>query len=44
MIRILKAMNYEDYLSVELFNEGYWKRNPYEVAKKALESLKKLNL
>lgn len=44
IIKILKAMNYGDYLSVELFNEEYWKQNPYEVAKKALESLTRLNL
>lgn len=36
----LKEINYNKYISVELFNEKYWKENPFEVAKKAKESLK----
>ncbi len=38
----VKAMGYDGYYSVELFNEDLWDQNPGEVAKKALESLRKI--
>jgi sugar phosphate isomerase/epimerase len=37
---VLKKMNYTGYLSIELFNRDYWKRDPHEVAKTGLAKLK----
>jgi 2-keto-myo-inositol isomerase len=36
----LKAMDYRGYLSLELFNREYWKRDPHEVAQTGLAKLK----
>lgn len=36
----LKAIGYSGYLSLELFNRGYWKQDPLEVAKTGLAKLK----
>ena len=36
----LREMNYQGFLSLELFNPTYWKRDPLEVAKTGLEKLK----
>ncbi len=38
----LKKMNYTGYLSLELFNRDYWKRDPHEVAKTGLAKMKAL--
>jgi 2-keto-myo-inositol isomerase len=37
MLRDLKAIGYGGYLSIELFNPGYWKQNLREVANTARE-------
>ena len=36
----LRAMNYRGFVSLELFNRGYWKQDPLEVAKTGLAKLK----
>jgi sugar phosphate isomerase/epimerase len=36
----LRAMNYTGFLSLELFNKGYWKQDPNVVAKTGLEKMK----
>ncbi len=36
----LRAMGYRGYLSLELFNRGYWKQNPLQVAKTGLAKMK----
>jgi sugar phosphate isomerase/epimerase len=36
----LRAMNYRGYVSLELFNREYWKRDPLEVAKTGLAKMK----
>jgi 2-keto-myo-inositol isomerase len=41
-MRILRDLNYNGYISIELFNEKYWKENPFDVVRKARESLKSL--
>jgi len=40
--KILEQINYDKYVSVELFNEKYWNEDPFIVARKAKESLKML--
>ncbi|MHA1338514.1 MAG: sugar phosphate isomerase/epimerase family protein [Promethearchaeota archaeon] len=40
-IKILKEINYKGYLSLELFNEKYWERDPILIAQKSFESLQK---
>lgn len=37
-----KKAGYEGFLSLELFNEEYWREDPEEVAKPGAESLKRL--
>lgn len=44
MIKNLRATGYDGHVSVELFNEEYWRQNPHEVARKGMISLKKLGL
>jgi 2-keto-myo-inositol isomerase len=39
-LRALRETKYDGYLSVELFNEEYWRRDPERVAAEALSSLK----
>jgi sugar phosphate isomerase/epimerase len=36
----LRTMGYTGYLSLELFNRGYWKQDPHEVAKTGLTKMK----
>ena len=36
----LEALGYEGYLSLELFNEGYWARGPETVAREGLAKLR----
>ncbi len=38
--RCLKGRGWDGWLSVELFREDYWKRDPFEVAKESMASLK----
>jgi 2-keto-myo-inositol isomerase len=38
--RLLKDRGWDGWLSVELFREEYWKRDPFEVAKESMKSLK----
>ena len=39
VLKSLRAIGYAGYLSVELFNRGYWKLDPHAVAKTAFEKL-----
>ncbi|MHA1896986.1 MAG: sugar phosphate isomerase/epimerase family protein [Promethearchaeota archaeon] len=41
---VKKSLNYDGYISLELFNEAYWKDNPSKVLQEAIESLKKIKL
>ena len=36
----LRAMGYRGFVSLELFNREYWKRDPHQVAKTGLEKMK----
>jgi sugar phosphate isomerase/epimerase len=36
----LRAINFDGYLSVELFNPTYWQQDPHEVARTALAKMK----
>ncbi|MHA1274154.1 MAG: sugar phosphate isomerase/epimerase family protein [Promethearchaeota archaeon] len=40
-IKKLKEKDYNKWLSLELFNEKIWKEDPFQVAKKSMDSLKK---
>ncbi|HVK11115.1 MAG TPA: sugar phosphate isomerase/epimerase [Gemmataceae bacterium] len=40
VFRTLREIGYRGYLSLELFNREYWKRDPLEVAREALRKLK----
>ena len=40
VFRALREIGYRGYLSLELFNREYWKRDPHEVAKEGLRKLK----
>lgn len=40
VFRTLKAVGYRGFVSLELFNREYWKRDPHEVAKEGLRKLK----
>ena len=39
ILKSLRAIGYTGYLSIELFNRGYWKLDPHAVAKTAREKL-----
>lgn len=41
VFRTLREIGYRGYLSLELFNREYWKRDPHEVAKEGLQKMKK---
>jgi 2-keto-myo-inositol isomerase len=41
-INKLKSIGYDKWISIELFNEQLWYKNPYEVAKDSIISLKKM--
>ena len=41
-LRILDSKDYNGYLSVELFNQEYWKLNPEEIALRALRTLREV--
>jgi sugar phosphate isomerase/epimerase len=38
--RTLRGIGFDGYLSVELFNPGYWQQDPLKVARTALDKLK----
>jgi sugar phosphate isomerase/epimerase len=40
ILKTLREIGFDGYLSVELFNPGYWQQDPHLVAKTALEKLK----
>jgi sugar phosphate isomerase/epimerase len=40
VFKTLREIGYRGYLSLELFNRDYWKRDPHEVARTGLEKLK----
>jgi 2-keto-myo-inositol isomerase len=40
MFRTLREVGYGGYLSLELFNHDYWKRDPHEIARTGLEKMK----
>jgi sugar phosphate isomerase/epimerase len=40
IIATLRAINFDGYLSIELFNPTYWQRDPHEVARTALATMK----
>lgn len=42
VLRTLRDVGYRGYLSLELFNHAYWKRDPHEVAKTGLEKTRAL--
>ncbi len=39
-VGLLKERGWDGWLSVELFREQYWKRDPFQVAKESMDSLK----
>jgi sugar phosphate isomerase/epimerase len=39
----LRAVGYSGYLSLELFNREYWKRDPHQVAKEGLDKMRKFS-
>ena len=40
--RTLRGIGFDGYLSVELFNPGYWQQDPLKVARTALDKLKSI--
>ncbi|MFX1297359.1 MAG: TIM barrel protein, partial [Promethearchaeota archaeon] len=38
----LKSIGYNKWISLELFNQELWEKDPYQVANDAMKSLKKL--
>jgi len=38
----LKSIGYDRWISLELFDEQLWQKDPYEVAKNSMDSLKKI--
>src|SRR4029077_18088700 len=36
----LRDINFDGYLSIELFNPNYWQQDPLKVAREALQKLK----
>jgi 2-keto-myo-inositol isomerase len=42
ILKIFKQKNYQGYLSVEIFREEYWKKDPLTISKEAFESLIKI--
>jgi len=39
ILRELKSLGYGGYLSVEVFREEYWKKDPLVISREALEML-----
>ncbi|HEX5471788.1 MAG TPA: sugar phosphate isomerase/epimerase [Lacipirellulaceae bacterium] len=42
VLRSLRAIGFDGYLSIELFNPTYWRQDPHEVARTALRKMKAL--
>ncbi len=42
VIRTLREINFNGYLSIELFNQTYWQQDPLEVARTALKKMQTL--
>jgi len=42
ILRKLERKGYEGYLSVEIFRDEYWKRDPLTISKESLQTLKKV--
>ncbi|TFG29054.1 MAG: sugar phosphate isomerase/epimerase [Promethearchaeota archaeon] len=38
----LKEIGYNDWISLELFNEEIWRQDPYQIAKEAMTSIRKI--
>ena len=41
-VKKLKEMGYDDWLSLELFNEKIWEEEPYKVAEDSIVAIKKI--
>jgi len=44
ILRTLREINFDGYLSIELFNPTYWQQDPLEVARRALKKTQSLTL
>ncbi len=42
ILRTLREINFDGYLSIELFNPNYWRQDPLEVARTALAKMQSL--
>jgi 2-keto-myo-inositol isomerase len=42
IIRTLRAIDFNGFLSIELFNPDYWRRDPLQVAREALHKMQEL--
>jgi sugar phosphate isomerase/epimerase len=42
IIGSLRAIDFNGYLSIELFNPDYWKRDPLDVAREALRKMQEV--
>ncbi|HEY3394845.1 MAG TPA: sugar phosphate isomerase/epimerase [Lacipirellulaceae bacterium] len=42
IIRTLRAIDFNGFLSIELFNPDYWRRDPLQVARQALQKMQEL--
>jgi sugar phosphate isomerase/epimerase len=42
IMQSLRRINFDGYLSIELFNESYWRQDPLEVARTALSRMQDL--
>lgn len=39
LLRDLRALGFQGFLSLEIFNRDYWKQDPFEVARRGLEKM-----
>ncbi|MEX2310449.1 MAG: sugar phosphate isomerase/epimerase [Pirellulales bacterium] len=44
IVHTLREINFDGYLSIELFNPTYWQQDPFEVARRALNKMQSLTL
>ena len=44
ILRTLREIDFDGYLSIELFNPNYWQQDPLKVARLALDKMKALTL
>jgi sugar phosphate isomerase/epimerase len=42
ILRTLREINFDGYLSIELFNPSYWQQDPLQVARLALSKMQSL--